>query len=177
VDPYSPWLHSRLAWALHLDGQKEESLQYIRTAVAEYPENEGTYIYGATILAFNGDSETAIKLAQQLTRRLPYFDLAMAVQAYTLACAGRVADAASILDRLQWLSRERYVLNTFTPAVHVVLGNHDAALAELRAAAEIHCPWFFQMLADPRLEPLHDRPEFADLKSILTRVENVPAQN
>ncbi len=44
------------------------------------------------------------------------------------------------------LSRERYVLRSFTPATHVALGDMDAALAELRAVNELRCPWFFQCL-------------------------------
>jgi hypothetical protein len=57
------------------------------------------------------------------------------------------------------------------------LGNHDAALSELRTAADTHCPWFFQMLADPRLKPLHGRPEFVEMRSILTRMEAAAAEN
>jgi hypothetical protein len=41
----------------------------------------------------------------------------------------------------------------------------------LRAAADARCPWFFQMLADPRLNPLHSHPEFNELRSIFTRME------
>jgi hypothetical protein len=110
-------------------------------------------------------------MAQDLVQRQPYFDLASAVLAYALACAGRAADAQAILERLQWLSRERFVLRSFTPAVYVALGDLDAALAELHAANRARCPWFFQMLADPRLKQLHGHPEFEQLQDILTRME------
>jgi hypothetical protein len=69
------------------------------------------------------------------------------------------------------MSRERYVLRSFSPAALLVLGEPEAALAELSAAAELRCPWFFQMLADPRLQLLHGRPEFDALKSILVGME------
>jgi hypothetical protein len=36
---------------------------------------------------------------------------------------------------------------------------------------EMRCPWFFQMLADPRLDPLHDSREFQELRAVLTRME------
>jgi DNA-binding winged helix-turn-helix (wHTH) protein/tetratricopeptide (TPR) repeat protein len=172
LDPFSPWLHYRLAWALHLAGQASESVELVEQASRDFPGHEGTAIYGATILAFNGDPERGIKLAQDLSHRQPYFDLAAAVHAYTLACAGRTGDACAILDRLQWFSRERFVLRSFIPAVYVALGNLDAALAELNAANDSRCPWFFQMLADPRLRPLKGRPEFKELQSILTRMED-----
>ena len=170
-DPFAPWLYARLAWALHLAGQPEESVQQIRQALVLFPEHEGAALYGAMILAFNGDAARAAELAQDLVQRSPYFDLASAVHAYALACAGRPEEARAILDRLEWLSRERFVLNSFNPAVHVALGNLDAALTELRAADETRCPWFFQMLADPRLKPLHGRPEFVEMQSILSGME------
>jgi len=63
------------------------------------------------------------------------------------------------------------VLNSFVPAVHVALGDNQSALAELKIAADARCPWFFQMLADPRLKPLHGHPEFTKLQSILKTME------
>ncbi len=35
----------------------------------------------------------------------------------------------------------------------------------------MRCPWFFQMLADPRLKPIHGHPEFQRMCAILTRLE------
>jgi len=176
LDPFSPWLHARLAWALHLNRQGAESLECIRHTIAQFPDHEGAKLYGAMLMSFSGEAAQGIELARDLAQRLPYFDLATAVHAYALACAGRGDEARVILERLQWLSRERFVLRSFTPAVHVALGEHDAALVELRTAEEARCPWFFQMLADPRLEPLHGRTEFKQMQSILTRMENDAAR-
>ncbi len=175
IDPFSPWLHSALAWALHLDGQAQASVECIRHAIAQFPEHEASRMYGAILLAFNGETAQGIDLAQALILAMPYSDIATAVHAYALACAGRRDEARTILERLRWLSRERFVLNAFTPAVYIALGDQDAALAELRASAESRCPWFFQMLADPRLKPLHGRPEFAEMLQILAPMEAAAA--
>lgn len=171
LDPYSPWLQNRLAWAFHLDGQADESVALIERTLRLFPGHEGTALYGSMILACNGDAARAIRLAENLAQREPYFDLANVAHAYALACAGRTPGARAILERLQWLSRERYVLRSFAPAVHLVLGDPEAALAELHAANELRCPWFFQTLADPRLKPLHGHPEFEQLRGILTTME------
>jgi TolB-like protein/tetratricopeptide (TPR) repeat protein len=177
ADPFSPWLHARLAWALHLDGQRDESVEQIRKIIALFPDHEGTGLYGGAILAFNGEIERAIELARGLAKRLPDYDLASAVHAYTLACAGRRDEARSLLERLQWLGRERYVLRSFTPAAYLLLGDQEAALAELQAAEEARCPWFFQMLADPRLKALHGCPGFERMRAILSRMENEAEQD
>jgi TolB-like protein/tetratricopeptide (TPR) repeat protein len=171
IDPFSPWLQNRLAWTLHLDGQASESLEQIRKMIALFPDREGTCLYGAVILAFNGESERAIELAQGFAQRSPHIDLAGAVHAYALACTGRADEARVILERLQWLSRERYVVRGFTPTAYLALGDRDAALAELLAAEEARCPWFFQMLADPRLIPLHGNPDFERMRAILPAME------
>lgn len=171
IDPFSPWLQSRLAWALHLDGQALESLQQVQKCISLFPNGDGTSLYGAAILAFNGETEQANEIARSLEQRLPHFDLATEVHAYTLARSGREDEARSVLERLQWLGRERYIVRGFTPAAYAALGDHEAALAELRAVDEARCPWFFQALADPRLEPLHGNPEFERMRAILPAME------
>lgn len=171
-DPYSPWLAGHLAWALHLDGQAQPSLEQIEQCLREFPSDAGVILYGAMILAFNGEQARALQLAADLAQRQPQFDLATVMHAYTLACSGLAAEARAVLERVQWLSKERFVLKSFTPAVHVALGDPDSAIAELHAANDARCPWFFQMLADPRLKPLHGRPDFARLAGILRSMED-----
>jgi tetratricopeptide (TPR) repeat protein len=170
-DPYSPWLQNRLAWAHHLAGQRNESLEVIRRSLALFPDHEGACLYGTVILSFNGEATHGTKLAQNLIRFSPYFDLATATHAYALACEGRKDEAASIMEKLQWLGRERFVIKAFNPAVYLALDDHESALTELRAAEKACCPWFFQMLADPRLKPLHGHPEFERMSAILPRME------
>ena len=177
IDPFSPWLQNRLAWALHLDGQASASLEQTRKTIAQFPDHESTCLYGSAILAFNGEAEQAIELAHSLAQRSPHFDLAGAAHAYALACAGRADEARVVLERLQWLGRERYVIRELLPAAYLALGDHETALAELRIMDEARCPWFFQMLADPRLKPLHGNPDFEQMRAILPAMEAEAEQN
>jgi hypothetical protein len=89
-----------------------------------------------------------------------------------LACDGKREEAQAILERLQWLSRERFVPSSFTSAICVALGDLDGAIEALQTASDARCPWFFQMLADPRLKPLHGRAEFDRMKTVLDRMES-----
>ena len=171
LDPYSPWLQTSLAWALHLAGEREASLAQIRNAIDVSSEYDNSLFFGAMILGYNGEAAPAIELAETLAGRSSHYDLAISAHAYALACAGRAKESHSQLERLQWLSRERFVLNTLNAATHVVLGEADAALEELRTSNENRCPWFFQMLADPRLKPLKERPEFAAMEGLLATME------
>ncbi len=171
LDPYSPWLESRLGWALHLAGDASGSLRQIETAYAQCPDTIDVSMHAALILAYNGETARAAQIAQDLCQRQPSFDLAAGVHAYVLACAGRADEARQILERLEWLSRERFLLNSFTAAAHVALGEPDAALNQLQVANQARCPWFFQMLADPRLNALHGRAKFEELLTILPGME------
>ena len=62
-------------------------------------------------------------------------------------------------------------MNSLTPVAYLVLGEPEAALAELKKAEQARCPWFFLALADPRLKALHSRPEFAAMEAILAAME------
>jgi len=170
-DPYSPWLDARMAWTLHLAGRAAESVAHIEKSLAEFPGNDAVDLFGAAILAFNGQADRAVELGQRLEQRSPHFDLAGAVHAYALACAGRTDEARGILERLQWLGRERFVNLSFMPALHLALGDREAAIDALRCAERIRCPWLFQMLADPRLAALHGEPRFEQLLATLARME------
>jgi len=170
-DPYSPWLNGRLAWAYHLSGEAEKSVAQAEHALEIFPDHESANLYGAIILGFNGKAERAIAVAENFVRRSPYLDPATAAYGYVLAQAGRVDEARSILERLQWLSRERFVLRSFMPAICIALEDPDSALSELQVAAEVGCPWFFQMLADPRIASLRNHPAFLKLREPLDRME------
>lgn len=171
LDPYSAGLHARLAWALHLAGETAKSLERIQYALQEFPDHELTKLFAVSILAFNGDANRAVAVAEDQVHRSPYLDPALSVYAYALACAGRRQEAQAQLEQLEWLGRERYVLRAFTPAAYVALGNFDAAMEELRICDEQRCPWFFQMLADPRLAPLRARSDFQVLEATLPQME------
>jgi hypothetical protein len=173
TDPFSAWLHARLAWTHHLAGDAAASVRQVNAALQQFPSQEGVEFYAGIILAFNGEAERAVEVAEALAYRRPYFDLATAVHAYTLAVAGRSDEARSILERLEWMGRERYVTNSLSAAVYVTLGEPGLALVELEAANQARCPWFFQALADPRLAPLHKLPKFRKLEQIAANMERV----
>ena len=171
LDPWSAMLHARFTWALHLAGEAAASVKQAEHALEEFPHDEATVFMGALVLAANGQGGRAVKIARELAQQRPYFDAASGVLAYALVCDGRPVEAREVLERLEWLGRERYVLGTFSAAAWLALGEPGAALDQLRAAEQARCPWFFQMLADPRLAALHAHPEFRAMEAILAGME------
>lgn len=170
-DPFSPWLHASLAWCWHLARQPQKSLAQIDRTLSLFDPEESLGLYGVMILAYNGRAAEAVALAERFIRTSPNCDLIASAHAYALACAGRQEEAAAIVERLQWLSRERYVATVLNPAVYLQFGDTEAAINELRAAEESRCPWFFQILADPRLDPLREHPEVQRMQASLAAME------
>ena len=171
IDPFSPMLHGRLAWSLHLAGNASAALEQARRALNLFPDHLGTLFFSSMILAASDEAcgagenlaEKATALAKKLIQLAPSFDPAYAALAYSYARQGRANEARSLLERLQWLGKERYVLRSYQVPALVELGDLESALTELLAAERLHCPSLFEILADPRLEPLHDRSEFQRL--------------
>jgi len=176
ADPYSPWINASLAWVNHLAGDTHESLRQTARCLELAPGHAATCLFGGMILAFNGQLDRAVGLAEELAQRAPYLDMAIAVHAYTLACQDQRAKAEEWLERLQWLGRERFAMRSFAAAGYLALGQRQEALDELRAADADRCPWFFQMLADPRLAALSDEPEFQRMQAELEVMEAAAAR-
>lgn len=176
MDKYSPCLHIELAWAQHLAGQAADSVLSAEHCLAMFPGDEVAELCAAIILAFNNDPLRAAKLAHGVAVRLPHFHIALGTEAYALARGGDPAAATEILERLQWMGRERYNCTSFSPAAYLALGDIEAALADLRIAEESRCPWFFQALSDPRLKQLHGHPEFERMRLTLKAIESTTTQ-
>ena len=136
TDPYAPWLHALQAWTLHLAGRQAKSMEAVEKSLDLFPADDESQIFGALILAFNGHADRGARIARDLVRRAPCLDIAAAVHAYALACTGQPDEAQEILERLQWLSRERFVLRSFTAAGFAALGQMEEAVSELQSADE-----------------------------------------
>lgn len=171
LDPFSPWLQGRLAWALHLAGEKEESLAQARRALELFPQDSVSAFYGSMILAWNGETQRAAAIARDLEASMPQLDLAISAHAYALARGQKHDESRSALEQLEWRAREHFAVTGFNAAVYLELGAIDEALNVLKASRQNRCPWFFQMLADPRLRPLHGQSEFEAMRAALSEME------
>jgi len=170
-DPWSPTLNVQRAWAHHLAGHSHESLNRAESCLTMFPGDERAELCAALILAYHNEPERAAKLAHDVAQRVPALDIAFAIEAYALARAARRLEATTLLEQLQFAGHERFVLSAFTAAAYAEVGDTDAAITELQAAEKARCPWFFQTLADPRLQGLHTHPEFRRMQRILETME------
>jgi DNA-binding winged helix-turn-helix (wHTH) protein/tetratricopeptide (TPR) repeat protein len=168
ADPYSPVMHGRLAWALHLAGDSNAALEQARRTHRLFPNHSGAMFFCVIVFAAAckpGDSTSelaaqAMALVTRLVQDSPSLDTAGATLAYVQARQGCFSEAQALLDHQQWLSRERFVMRSFHAPALVELGEFEAAIEALVTAEQQHCPWFFELLYDPRLQPLHGEQGF-----------------
>jgi DNA-binding winged helix-turn-helix (wHTH) protein/tetratricopeptide (TPR) repeat protein len=175
IDPYAPALHWRLIWALHLAGSSDAAVEQAKRTIALFPNDPGALFFSVIAFAAANDAAgspdsalgaEAVALGTRLTQLAPLLDGAFSTLAYAHARQGNHAEARAILDRQRWLGSERFVLRSFQAPALVELGDFDAALDALQDADEQRCSWLFELLGDPRLQPLHPTPEFRRLSQI-----------
>ena len=68
-----------------------------------------------------------------------------------------------MLARLEDLAARQYVTPVGPALVHTALGEREAAFDALERAYEVRSMRVLLLTLDPRWEPLHDDPRFADL--------------
>jgi len=103
-------------------------------------------------------SQKAVTVTQGPARAL-----AMAGLAHIYAMSGRKAEAHKVLAELQSLSEHSYVPATDTAMIYAGLGEKDKSFAQLDKAYEEHSFTLSNLKVEPRFDPLHSDPRFADL--------------
>ena len=77
---------------------------------------------------------------------------------------GNRAEALKMLDRLQELSKHRYVSSYWTATVYIGLGDKENALAALEKAYEDRYFLMIWINGDPLFDSLRSEPRFIDLE-------------
>jgi len=178
IDPYSPVLHSHLVWALHLAGDTDAAVEQALRTENLFPGHAETLLFCAIVFAAasragDASSELPVKamaMASRLVQEAPSLDAGYCTLAYVQARQGCIIEAHAQLDQQRWLGRERFVLSSFQVPALVELGEFDAAVEALAAAERHHCPWLFELMIDPRLEPLRNEPEYQRLRRLTREI-------
>ncbi len=104
------------------------------------------------------DSAVAVYRRAQGITPLPMFGLAV-----TLARMGRTDEARRMLADFETEAQRHYVSSTVLAIVHVALGEHDAAFADLERGFAAHEGNLLMLVDSPELAALHGDPRYHDL--------------
>jgi len=135
------------------------------TALAEFVHRVGDVMPPAEARGWegvarfgSGDCAGAVPLLRQSTEIHFRMDLGAA-----LVCAGRRDEARALLDSTVAEASRRYVNAYFIAALHVALGDYDAAFAWLDRADEERTGYLAYLPTDFRWDPIRSDPRFAAL--------------
>jgi hypothetical protein len=82
---------------------------------------------------------------------------------HAYAVSGQGTAARELLQKLEQLSKERYISTYGMALIYVGLSEKDRALESLEKAYRRRSTWLVHLKVDPRLDPLRADPRFAGL--------------
>ncbi|HJR13472.1 MAG TPA: winged helix-turn-helix domain-containing protein [Rhodanobacteraceae bacterium] len=163
LDPLSPLVNALYAGFLTAAGQSAAADKQLQRALELRPGFWIALQIRGGITLDRGDVEAAVadlNMAVETSHRASQI---LAVQAIVCAAAGDRARTQAILDELRARRAEHYVPATSFAAVHLALGDVDAALDELERAYRERDIRMVFLKVDARWNPLRPQPRFRAL--------------
>jgi TolB-like protein len=150
--------------------QRSVCLYYLRRyddAIAEgrrLQALDSTFFYGDAFDAASwrekGQFDSAVAIYRRVQRFTPLPIMGLAI---TLARMGRTDEARRMLADFEAEAQRHYFSPTVLAAVHVALGETDAAFADLERGFAGHDGVLWMLPDAPEFEPLHGDPRYHDL--------------
>lgn len=146
------------------DGDFGGALTSARRALALESSHQPAMRLASAALSALGEHDAAIEQFDSLLDR-ELEPASLAWKAHSLARAGYVDHARSLVDRALGLQSARVVPGYHVALAAAALGDYRLACEQLRRAHREHDPWFDAWAVDPRFEALRRDPSFRDPRS------------
>ncbi|HUF18189.1 MAG TPA: protein kinase [Thermoanaerobaculia bacterium] len=167
LDPVSPIIAAGLAWMHYLAGDYDASISVLLPALELHPEFAILHYRLAYAYHHKGLFDEAIHHHRRAVELSGSSADMLAQFAHTLASAGKIQEASSILAQLEERKRTQYVSAYNLALIHVGLGDREAALEWLDQAV-LERSWYLPFLAvEPNFRPLHGDPRFHEILNTL----------
>jgi tetratricopeptide (TPR) repeat protein len=136
----------------------DEAIEQFNKVIAMDPDF-AVYIWLALTYIEKGMVEEALAAADKYAELISS-GLAMAIQGYVYARAGKRSEAQRIAEQLVQYARQRYVPASVVALIYAGLGETDLALEWCEKAYEQRDPQMFRVKVIPPLDPLRSEPRF-----------------
>jgi tetratricopeptide (TPR) repeat protein len=154
LDPLSPMQHANLGFYYYLTRQWELAIRQYHNALKLDPNYYFAHLNLSLVYIQNGkldDAINSVKKATQFIARSPY-DLGYL--GYVYAVKGQIIEAEKILEELELLSQEVYVMPSSFSHICLGLGQIDQAFDWLEKAVNTLGSQVLYSLISPRYDPL-----------------------
>jgi len=163
LDPFSPIIATTLADVYYFSRHYDEALAAIRRALDLDPNFVPANSDLGRTLSEMGRHEDAIAAFERTLALQGGDRLVSGGLGYALARGGRHGEARQILERLIAESAKRQVSAHAIAAIHLGLGEREAAIDWLERAYRDHDRALVWIRVHPRLDPLRGDPRFEEI--------------
>ncbi len=163
LDPLSPPINTSLGLLYFVQGRHDEAIAYFEKALEIDPHFHLAHWWQGIIYLNRSMLPRAIAELRKAGAVPGSKSRSIARFTYREGLVGKRDKARQVLDQMQSLSRRQYVSPVIIAAIHVVLGEHDAAFERLDEAYRQHDSWLAWLRVDGRFDPLRSDERFAAL--------------
>jgi TolB-like protein len=166
LDPLSLVINRDVGWALYYARRYTEAIQAYRKTFALDPDFVQTHFFLSLAYEQTDAYREAIAEFHAGERRQPKGSArawTLLARARMLVVAGKLSEAAKLVDELTALSARHYVSPFLMATIHAGLAADVSAFAWLEKAYHAHDPYLTFLNVEPTLDRLRSDPQFADL--------------
>ena len=138
IDPISPSVWCTQGLAYHAQGDHATARQVFSRIIERHPQFGMAHYFLARVQADEDDTLNAIASLDRADMLLGDSTETLAARGVVLGLAGREADAAQILHRLDSESGNRYVSQVMRAEIEAAIGNNERCLTRLDEALLQH---------------------------------------
>ena len=173
LDPLSVVIRTDLGRMYYFFRDYDRALEEYRAAIDMDPNFATAHLWLAHVYEQKALFEEALSELQLGMSLSSDSTFALARLGHGHAMAGRADKAHAVLDRLNALSKERYVSPYDIAMIHVGLQDKESAFTSLENAFEQRSLWMGYLNMEPQLDPLRSDARFHGLLSRVGLVRNM----
>lgn len=167
LDPFSLQINTNLATTYYLRGEYDRAIKFLmKTSELEPNYMPIRFVMGCTYIQQHR-LEEAIAEFQLIYKMDEEAYLALGFMGYAHALAGQRAEAETLLNILQDISRRKYISPYSMLVIHLALGPKERVFELLDQLYEERNDWLVWLKVSPELKSLRTDPRF---QSLLKRI-------
>jgi len=163
AEPQSLPSNLELGCASYYGRDYDQAIRQFRGTLALYPNHASAQYFLGRAMVQKGELAAAISQLEDAKRTSGSWPPIVAELGYAHARDGQRAEARTALNELGEQARRRFVDPYLIAAVHIGLGDKDAAIAALHQAVEARSGWLPWLKVEPKWDPLHGDARFHEL--------------
>jgi len=163
LDPLSVLIGNDVGYNLYYQGNYDAAISQLRSTLEISPDFYLARLWLGRSYQQKGMFAEAIKEFEKADEALPDWIVTVAATGNAYGEWGKRLEAERILQRLDRLSRQKFVTHYGVALVHSALGDNDRAFEWLNRGYEGRSHWLVWLGRDPRWKQIRPDPRFAEL--------------